>query len=69
LEGNSLMVTRADIEAKAKEIEGVLQETQQAAKTSAVWLAVGVAAVVLFAFVFGRRKGKQGKAVVEVYRV
>lgn len=63
------MVTRADIEAKAKEIEGVLQETQQAAKTSAVWLAVGVAAVVLFAFVFGRRKGKQGKAVVEVYRV
>ncbi|MFW2340101.1 MAG: hypothetical protein ACN4GK_08625 [Acidimicrobiia bacterium] len=63
------MVTRADIEAKAKEIEGVLQETQQAAKTSAVWLAVGVAAVVLFAFVFGRRKGKKGKAVVEVYRV
>lgn len=63
------MVTRADIEAKAKEIEGVLRETQQAAKTSAVWLAVGVAAVVLFAFVFGRRKGKKGKAVVEVYRV
>lgn len=63
------MVTRADIEAKAKEIEGVLQETQQAAKTSAVWLAVGVVAVVLFAFVFGRRKGKKGKAVVEVYRV
>lgn len=63
------MVTRADIEAKAKEIEGVLQETQKAAKTSAVWLAVGVAAIVAFAFIFGRRKGKQGKAVVEVYKV
>ncbi len=63
------MVTRADIEAKAKEIEGALQQTQQAAKQSAVWLAVGVAAVVAFAFLFGRRKGKQGKAVVEVYRV
>jgi hypothetical protein len=63
------MVTRADIEAKAKEIEGVLQETRQAAKTGAVWLAVGVAAIVAFAFIFGRRKGKQGKAVVEVYRI
>ena len=63
------MVTRADIEAKAKEIEGALAETRQAAKTGAVWIAVGVTAIVLFAFVFGRRKGKQGKAVVEVYRV
>jgi hypothetical protein len=63
------MVTRADIEAKAKEIEGVLQETQQAAKTGAVWLAIGVVAIVAFAFIFGRRKGKEGKAVVEVYRV
>ncbi|MDF1595374.1 MAG: hypothetical protein P1T08_04640 [Acidimicrobiia bacterium] len=63
------MVTRADIEAKAKEIEGALKETQQAVKNSAVWVAVGVAAIVVFAFVFGRRKGKQGKAVVEVYRI
>ena len=63
------MVTRADIEAKAKEIEGALQQTQEAAKQGAVWLAVGVAAVVALAFLFGRRKGKQGKAVVEVYRV
>ncbi|MDH5373301.1 MAG: hypothetical protein OEX97_10195 [Acidimicrobiia bacterium] len=63
------MVTRADIESKAKEIESVLQETQQAAKTSAVWLAAGVVVIVAFAFIFGRRKGKQGKAVVEVYRV
>ncbi|HSR44423.1 MAG TPA: hypothetical protein VLT15_04225 [Acidimicrobiia bacterium] len=63
------MVTRADIEAKAKQIEDALQETKQAAKTSAVWLAVGVVAIVAFAFIFGRRKGKEGKAVVEVYRV
>jgi len=63
------MVTRADIEAKAKEVEKVLAETRQAAKTSAVWLAVGVVAIVAFAFIFGRKKGKQGKAVVEVYKV
>lgn len=63
------MVTRADIEAKAKEIETVLGETRQAAKTSAVWLAVGVVTIVAFAFIFGRKKGKQGKAVVEVYKV
>lgn len=63
------MVTRADIEAKAQEIETVLAETRQAAKTSAVWLAVGVATVIAFAFIFGRKKGKQGKAVVEVYKV
>lgn len=63
------MVTRADIEAKAKEVETVLAETRHAAKTGAVWLAVGVVVVVAFAFIFGRRKGKQGKAVVEVYKV
>ena len=63
------MVTRADIEAKAKEIEGVLQETQQAAKTGAVWLAIGVVAIVALAFIFGRRKGQEVKSVVEVYRV
>jgi hypothetical protein len=63
------MVTRADIEAKAKEIESVLAQTQEAAKTSAVWLAVGVAAIVAVAFLMGRRKGKRGKAVVEVYKV
>ncbi|HEY5685828.1 MAG TPA: hypothetical protein VIY70_10700 [Acidimicrobiia bacterium] len=64
------MIERADIEAKAKEIEAALAETKEAAKNTAVLAAVAVVAVVAVAFLMGRRRGANtGKAVVEVYRV
>jgi hypothetical protein len=63
------MVTKADIEAKAKEVEDALTETKAQAKNGAVWLAVGVLVVIGVAFLLGRRRGTRASAVVEVYRV
>ena len=63
------MVQRADIEAKAKEIEAALQETKESAQNTAVLAAVAVVVVVLIAYLLGNRKGKAGKTLVEVYRV
>ncbi len=63
------MVQRADIEAKAKEIEAALQETKESAQNTAVLAGVAVIVVVLIAYILGNRKGKAGKTLVEVYRV
>ena len=63
------MVQRADIEAKAKEIEAALQETKESAQNTAVLAGVAVIVVVLIAYLLGNRKGKAGKTLVEVYRV
>lgn len=62
-------VTKEDILNKARSVEEAMASTQQTAKTSATWIAAGVVAVVLVAFVLGRRRGKSGGAVVEVYKV
>ncbi len=63
------MVQRADIEAKAREIERALTETRESVKNRIVLLALGVAVVVAVAFLVGRRKGRKGAAVVEVYKL
>ena len=63
------MVQRADIEAKAKEIEAALQETKESAQNTAVMAGVAVIVVVIIAYILGNRKGKAGKTLVEVYRV
>ena len=63
-------VSRADIEAKLREIKGEVDETASSAKPFAL-AAVVVAgvAVVAFAYVMGRRKGRKRTTVVEVRRV
>jgi hypothetical protein len=63
------VVQRADIEAKAKEIEAALQETKESAQNTAVLAGVAVILVVIIAYFLGNRKGKAGKTLVEVYRV
>lgn len=63
------MVERADIEAKAREIEQTLLETRESVKDKSVMLAVVVVAVVVAAFLIGRRKGAKRSALVKVYRV
>ena len=62
------MVERADIEAKAREIEQALVETKESAQEKAVIVAVAVVAIIFVAFLLGRRRGKQGSAVVEVFK-
>ncbi len=63
------MVQPSDIEAKARELEAAIDETKDAAQNTAVIAGVVVAAIVLVAFLIGRRRGKRSKAVVEIYRV
>ena len=64
------MIERADIEAKAREVEAALAETKEAAQNTAVMAGGAVIVVVVVAFLLGRRRGgNTGKAVVEVYRV
>ena len=63
-------VTRDDIEAKFREIQGDVTET--AASARATLLVVGgVAAVVVVLVIFGlgRRAGKQRSTIVEIRRV
>lgn len=65
-----MTITRADIEAKARQIEQAIEETREAAQNTAVLSAVAVLVVVGIAYLLGRRRGgKQPKTVVEVYRV
>jgi hypothetical protein len=63
-------VTRADIEAKLHEIRGLTDTStevaQQAVKPALI--AVGVAVVVV-AFLLGRRRGRKRSTIVEVRRI
>ena len=63
-------VTREDIEAKLREIRGVTDTTtevaQEAAKPALVVLAI---ALVVGAFLLGRRRGRRQSTIVEVRRV
>jgi hypothetical protein len=63
-------VTRADIEAKLKQIKGEADETVEEAKPYALMAAfAGVVVVILLAYLLGRRKGKKKTTVVEIRRV
>jgi LPXTG-motif cell wall-anchored protein len=64
-----MTIQPSDIEAKAREIQDALEETKESAQNTAVIAGVAVALLILVAFVFGRRKGKRSRAVIEVYRV
>ncbi len=64
-----MTITRDDIEAKAMEIVGAVDQTKESARDMAM-IGVAVAAVVVVAaFVIGRRRGGRNRTVVEVYRV
>jgi len=63
-------VTRADIEAKLAEIRGEMEAEGEKAK--GVALAVGAAvvvSVVVGAFLWGRRRGKRDRALIEIRRI
>ena len=63
-------VTRADIEAKLAEIRGVTDTTTEVAEEAVkpVLIVLGVA-VVLGAFLLGRRRGRKRSTIVEVRRI
>jgi hypothetical protein len=63
-------ITKGDIEAKLREIQGDIGERTEAAKTPALAIAVGVAVVAIAAAYFlGRRKGKRRQTVLEIRRI
>ena len=63
-------ITRDDIEAKLRELQGDVVERTEAAKVPAIAIAVGVAVVTIAAAYFlGRRKGKRRQTVLEIRRI
>ena len=63
-------LTRGDIEAKLHEMRGDVEETAQEAKTPLLAIAGGVAvAIVIVAFMLGKRRGRRKSTVVEIRRV
>lgn len=67
---NEGRITRGDIEAKLREMRGEVEQTAEAAKAPLMAVAGGVAAaVVVLAFLFGKRRGRRKSTVVEIRRV
>lgn len=63
-------ITRGDIEHKLREMRGDVEETAQESKTPILAIAGGVAvAIVVVAFLLGKRRGRRRSTVVEIRRV
>jgi hypothetical protein len=62
-------ITRADIEAKAREITAVVNDTKESAQNTAIVAGVAILVIVGISYLMGRRKARSGRAVVEVYRI
>jgi len=63
-------VTRADIETKLRQIRGEVEDVGSSARSIGVIVgAVAVVAVVGAVYLFGRRKGRKEKTVVEIRRI
>jgi hypothetical protein len=65
-----MAVERADLEAKLREIEDIVDETKSQAQTTGTVLAIVVVVAVVVIFLLGKRRGKKtGGARVEIYRI
>ena len=63
-------ITRADLEAKLRDITGDVTEKVDTARGIGVAVAVGVGVVfVVGAYWLGRRKGRKRKTVLEIRRI
>jgi len=64
-----LTVSRADIEAKARQLVDAVDETKESVQNKALLGVAAAAVLVVGTFIVGRRRGSRNKTVVEVYRV
>jgi hypothetical protein len=63
-------VTRADIEAKLRQIQGEVESTADSAKPYALIAGIGgTVLLLLIAYILGRRKGRKKTTIVEVRRL
>ena len=63
-------ITRADLEAKLRDITGDVSDTVEAARGIGVAVAVGAGVLlVVTAYWLGRRKGRKRKTVLEIRRI
>ena len=63
-------ITRTDIETKLREIRGEVDEVGSSARSVGLLVgAVAVVAVVGAVYLFGRRRGRKEKTVVEIRRI
>ena len=63
-------ITRADLEAKIRDITGDVSDTVEAARGIGVAVAVGAGVLfVVGAYWLGRRKGRKRKTVLEIRRI
>ena len=63
-------ITRADLEAKLRDITGDVSDTVDAARGIGVAVAVGAGVLlVVTAYFMGRRKGRKRKTVLEIRRI
>lgn len=69
--GSKLTISRDDIEAKARQLVGTVEETKESAKDAAVLVGVAVVGLALVAFYLGGRRARKnkGKSLVEVYKI
>jgi ABC-type spermidine/putrescine transport system permease subunit I len=63
-----MTIERADLEAKLREIQEVIDDTAEGAKNAGVAAAVGVVLLLVVVYLLGRRKGRKGAARIEIYR-
>ena len=64
-----MTVSRDDIEAKARQIVGTVEETRESVQDKAMVAGITIVGVVLLAFFLGGRKSRKNKSIVEVYKV
>ena len=63
-------VTRADIEAKLRQLRGDLEDTEEVVKEAGKGVAVGgVILLLILVFLFGKRRGRRKSTVVEIRRL
>ena len=63
-------ITRDDIEAKLRELQGEVDDRTEAAKVPAIGIATAAfVAVVVVTYWLGRRKGRKRQMVLEIRRI
>jgi hypothetical protein len=63
------MIDREQLEAKARQLEDAIGQTQKAVKSGAMMVVIGVGAAVAVAYFLGRRKGSARSARIEIRKL